>query len=429
MSKLVINWWKKLQGIVKPVPNKNSIIKLIPACVLVDEAVTLHNVPQTSDVKYMLEILKKLGWSYERLDDASLKVDTTSINNTTIDAGLSVKMKASVMYAGPLLARFGKVSMPTPQWCKLGTRPMDAFIENMEKMGCSYSYEEWIYVLRTEGLIGTEVRQWFPSVTATENTILMAVKAKWTTVIYNAACEPHVQDLCNMLISMGAKIDGIGSNKLTIKWVDKLGGTEWTVISDHLDVAGLITATVMTGGEITINHAIVNHMDMILQAMKKLGIHVDIDREKDQIYIGKQDDLKIRRTIKGDILKLAAGPWPLLPMDLMPVLLVLAMHCEGSAMISNSYYSTQFFFIQELAKMKGRTVMADPHRIITFGPAQWNAANMQCSDIIQSSYGMLMACIAAPGTSTLNAITPLFRRFPNLVEQFNSLWADLKLID
>ncbi len=152
----------------------------------------------------------------------------------------------------------------------------------------------------------------------------------------------------------------------------------------------------MTGGEVTISNAIVEHMSMTIQAMKKLGIHLDIDPDADTIHVGKQTDLHISKTIKGDILELAAGPWPLLPMDLMPVLLVLALHCEGSAMIANSYYSSQFFFVQELMKMKGRTVMADPHRIITFGPVDRQPANMLCGDIIQSSYGMLMACLAAP---------------------------------
>lgn len=429
MSKLIINGWKSLHGKTTPVPNKNSIIKLIPATILTHEPVILRNVPQTSDVKYMLQIVEKLWWSYEWLDDSSVRLEAWWVNSTEIDAELSVKMKASVMFAGPLLARFGNVSMPTPQWCKLGTRPLDAFIENMSHMGCEYTYADGSYDISCKTLVWTTVHQRFPSVTATENVLLMAVLAKWTTVIHNAACEPHTQDLCNMLVSMWAKIQGIWSNRLEVAWVERLGGTEWTVISDHLDVAWLITATVMTWGEITISNAVVEHMQITLQAMQKLWIHVTADPITDTIHVGKQDTLNIKKTIKGDILELSAGPWPLLPMDLMPVLLVLALHCEGSAMISNSYYSSQFFFVQELMKMKWRTVMADPHRIITFGPAPWQPANMLCGDIIQSSYGMLMACLAAPGQSTLNAITPLFRRFPNFVDEFNALGADITLVD
>ncbi len=430
MSKLIIEWWKALRGTITPVPNKNSILKLIPAAVLTDELVTLHNVPRTSDVKYLLEIYEKLWGVYAWLDEHSLRLDSSWIHSYEIDAELSIKMKASVMFSGPLLSRFGQVYMPTPQWCKLWTRPLDAFIENMKKMGCEYTYDNWAYTVTTQSwLVGTHVTQWFPSVTATENLILMAVRAKGTTVIENAACEPHVQDMCNMLVSMWAQINWIGSNRLTIEWVSQLNWTTRSVISDHLDVAWIIAATVMTWWEVTINNAVVSHMDLTLQAMRKLWIDVSISREKDTIFVWTQKDLVIKKTIKWDILELAAWPWPLLPMDLMPVLLVLALHCEWSAMITNSYYSSQFFFVQELAKMKARTVMADPHRIITFGPTKRQPANMLCWDIIQSSYGMLMACLAAQGTSTLNAITPLFRRFPNFVDEFNSLWGSLELVD
>jgi len=427
MSKLIIKGWKPLSWTVTPVANKNSIIKLIPAALLTNQDVTISNVPQTSDVKYMLEILETLWGTYKRTNEDTVTINCAHINNHIIDPHLSEKMKASVMFAGPLLARLGKVSMPLPQWCKLGTRPMDVFIENMVAMNCTYSYDHWAYDLETTWVQSTTVRQWFPSVTGTENLILMAVIAQWTTTIYNAWSEPHTQDLCNMLVSMGAQIEWIWSNKLIIHGVEKLNWTERTVISDHLDVAGIITATIMTGGEVTIDNAVVEHMWLILQAMEKLWIRLNVDRKNDTIIIPKQDIPKISRTIKWDYLELSAWPWPLLPMDLMPVLLVLAMHCDGSAIIHNAYYTTQFFFVQELAKMKWRTVMADPHRIITFWPTERKAANMICGDIIQSSYGMLMACLAAKWTSTLNAITPLFRRFPNLVEQFNALWADIRL--
>ncbi len=430
MSKLIIHGGKPLTGTTSPVPNKNSIIKLIPAAVLTDEDVIIRNVPGTSDVKYMLEIFQQLGWSATRLDDSSIQLNASGMDSHIIDPVLSQKMKASVMYSGPLLARFGRVSMPLPQWCKLGTRPMDTFIENMQRMWCEYDVESTTYdIVCKWWLTGTQITQRFPSVTATENLILMAVTAIGETIIQNAACEPHVQDLCNMLVSMWADIQGIWSNRLLIRGVVTLSGTTHTVISDHLDVAWLITATVMTGGQITITDAIVDHMDLTLQAMRKLGIQIQVDRTSDTITVPTQSTPKISKTIKWDILELSAGAWPLLPMDLMPVLLVLALHCEWSAMITNSYYSSQFFFVQELAKMKARTVMADPHRIITFGPTTWKAADMLCGDIIQSSYGMLMACLAADGTSTLNAITPLFRRFPNFVDEFNKLGCSLELVD
>ena len=429
MPKLVINGWKPLRGTVKPVPNKNSIIKLIPAVLLTDDDLIIHNVPHTSDVGYMLEILEKLGWSYERLSDDSIKLNASQVNSYNIDPELSDKMKASVMYLWPLLIRMHKAMMPTPQWCKLGTRPLDAFISNMEKMGAEFTHEGWNYGFAVKSLQGTKVWSREPSVTGTENLILLAVKTPGITTIYNAACEPHTQDLCNMLVAMGAKISGIWSNLLTIEGVEKLSGTEWTVISDHLDVAGFIAAAAMTHGEVLITDAVTEHMDLMLETFAKMGIQTLVDRKADTIFVPAQQSRQIEKTIKWDLLMVRAQPWPMLPMDIIHTFAVTAMSCEGSAIFMNVGYEYAWFFVEELAKMKGRTVMADPHRIITFGTTDRQSANLVCSDIIQAAYGLLLAALAAPGTSTLTAITPLFRRFPNFVEQFRALGADIELVE
>ena len=429
MTQLIINWGKPLHGIVRPVPNKNSIIKLIPACLLTDEDIIIHNTPKTSDVGYMLEILALLWGSYERLSDDTIKINAKWVSSYEIDPVLSDKMKASVMFLWPLLVRFGKAMMPTPQWCKLGTRPLDAFVGNMEKMGATFTHQGGNYGFVAPQLKATTVWSREPSVTGTENLILLAVKTPWTTLMYNAACEPHTQDLCNMLVAMGAQIEGIGSNLLRITGVSSLHGCEWTVISDHLDVAWFIAAAAMTGGEITIENAVTQHMDLILETYRKLWITTVVDKEKDTIFVPAKQSRQIEKTLKGDLLMVRAQPWPMLPMDIIHTFAVTALSCEGSAIFMNIGYEYARFFIEELAKMKGRTVMADPHRIITFGPTQWKGANIICSDIIQASYALLLAALAAEGTTTINAITPLFRRFPNFVEQFRSLWADLLLKD
>lgn len=429
MPKLIVHGGRPLQGTARPVPNKNSIIKLIPAALLTDDDVIIHNTPHTSDVGYMLEILEKLGWSYTRLDDSTVKINASRLSSYEIDPVLSDKMKASVMFLGPLLARFGKAMMPTPQGCKLGTRPLDAFIGNMQKMGAQFTHEGGNYGFVAPKLQATTVRSREPSVTGTENLILLAVKTPGTTVIYNAACEPHTQDLCNMLVAMGAQIEGIWSNLLTITGVDKLHGCERTVISDHLDVGGLVAAAAITGGQIRIENAVTKHMSLMLETLEKLGVQTIVDHEKDTITVPQQDKLKIQKTIKGDILTIRAQPRPMLPMDFIHICLVVGLSAEGSALFMNIGYEYSFFFIEELAKMKWRTVMADPHRVITFWPTDFKPANVVCSDIIQASYGLLLAALAAQGTSTLNAITPLFRRFPNFVEQFNTLWGQLELIE
>ncbi len=428
-QKLIIRGGKPLKGTVKPVPNKNSIIKLIPAALLTDEDIVIHNVPHTSDVQYMIEILEKLWGSCERIDESTIRLNGSKVNSYHIDPVLSEKMKASVMYLGPLLAKMGKAMMPTPQWCKLGTRPLDAFVENMEKMGASFTHEGGNYGFVADSLQGTKVRSREPSVTGTENLILLAVKTPGVTTIYNAACEPHTQDLCNMLVSMGAKIEWIWSNLLMITWVAHLQGTERTVISDHLDVAGFIAAAAMTGGEILITHAVTQHMDLMLETFSKLGIQTEVDRQKDTIFVPTQQSRMIQKTLKEDLLMVRAQPWPMLPMDIIHTFAVTAMSCEWSAIFMNVGYEYAWFFVEELAKMKGRTVMADPHRIITFGPTKRQPANLVCSDIIQAAYALLLAALAAPWESTITSISPLFRRFPNFVEQFRSLGADIELVE
>lgn len=429
MSKLIIQGWKPLSGTIRPVPNKNSIIKLIPACLLTDDDMIIHNVPKTSDVGYMLDILALLWWSFERLSNNTVKINAKNINSYEIDPVLSDKMKASVMFLGPLLVRFGKAMMPTPQGCKLGTRPLDAFVGNMEKMGATFTHEWGTYGFTAQKLQASDVRSREPSVTGTENLILLAVKTPGTTTIYNAACEPHTQDLCNMLVAMWAHIEWIGSNLLRITWVNHLHWCERTVISDHLDVAWFIAAAAMTWGEITIENAVTTHMDLMLETYSKLGIITIADKTNDTIFVPSTQSRQIEKTLKGDLLMVRAQPWPMLPMDIIHTFAVTALSCEWSAIFMNIGYEYAWFFIEELAKMKWRTVMADPHRIITFGPTKRKGANIVSSDIIQAAYGLLLAALAAEGSTTINAINPLFRRFPNFVEQFRSLGADIELVE
>ena len=431
MPKLIINWWKQLTGTVTPVPNKNSIIKLIPAALLTDETVAIHNVPTSSDVQYMCQIVEKLGWSVEWFNDnSSIRINCSWVHNYVIDAELSDKMKASVMFLWPLLIRFGKAEMPSPQWCKLWTRPLDVLIDNMIAMGADYKHENGNYSLSTTWLTWTEVRQRFPSVTWTENLIILAARTPGTTIIYNAACEPHTQDLCNMLVSMGAKINGIGSNRLEIQWVDRLSWTERTVVSDHLDVWGYIAAAAMTWGEVTIENACTQHMGMIVQMMDKLGVSVDVDHQNNRITVPKEQELIIKKTIKWNIRRTHALQRPLIPPDFVHVCVVVALKAEWQAVFDNLFYEYGFFFVQELAKMKANIVLANPTTVITSWPTDFKASeSIVCSDIIQASYGLMLAALAAPWRSVLNAVTPLFRRFPDFVEKFTSLGAEMELVD
>lgn len=415
---------KPLKGVIEPVPNKNSILKLIPAALLTDEPVIIRNVPKSSDVRLMLKIVKQLGGKISYLDGGStVKIIAKDLNSYEMDPALSQKAKASVMFMGPLLVRFKKAHMPMPGGCKLGTRPLDAFIDNMVQMGAKYIREKGYY-LEADKLHATKIWSWFPSVTGTENTIMLAVLTKGITEIYNAASEPHTQDLCNMLNAMGAKIYGIGSNKLTIEGVEKLSGVEWTVIPDHLDIGGYIAAAAMTKGEITIKNAIPEHMQMIFQFFEKIGIKVKII-DKDIVVDGNQK-MECALTVRGDILDVKAFAWPFLPPDFVHVAVVAALKAKGSIIFHNSFYEYAFFFVEELAKMKAKVIMADPLRIITFGPTEYKAAKLIAPNIIQATMALFLAALSAEGTTILeDSEDSLMRRYPDLVENYRKLGADI----
>jgi len=415
---------KPLKGEINPVPNKNSILKLIPAALLTKEPVILKNVPKSSDVRLMLKIVKQLGGKVTYLDDGnSVKIVAKDLETYEIDPDLSQKAKASVMFMGPLLLRFKKANMPIPGGCKLGTRPLDAFIDNMVQMGAKYIREKGYYV-EAEKLHGAKIWSWFPSVTATENTVMMAVLTPGLTEIYNAASEPHTQDLCNMLNAMGAKIYGIGSNRITIEGVSELHGVEWKVIPDHLDVGAYIAAAAMTGGEITIKDAIPEHMNMILQYFEKIGIKVKI--KDDSIIVNGNQKMECALTVRGDIMDVKTFAWPFLPPDFVHIAVVAALKAKGSMIFHNSYYEYGFFFIEEVAKMKAKMIMADPHRIITFGPTEFMGAKIIAPNIIQATMALFLVALAAEGTTILeDAEDSLMRRYPDLIENYRKLGADI----
>jgi UDP-N-acetylglucosamine 1-carboxyvinyltransferase len=290
-------------------------------------------------------------------------------------------------------------------------------------MGAKYIRDKGYY-LEADKLHGAKIWSWFPSVTGTENTVMLAVLTPGLTEIYNAASEPHTQDLCNMLNAMGAKIYGIGSNRLTIEGVDKLHGTTWSVIPDHLDVGAYIASAVSTGGEITINDAIPEHMSMILQFYEKIGVRVKI--KDDSITIGKEQKLVCDLTVRGDIFDVKTFAWPFLPPDFVHVAVVSALKAKGSMIFHNTFYEYGFFFIEELAKMKAKVIMADPHRIITFGPTHFRGAKIIAPNIIQATMALFIAALGAEGTTILeDAEDSLLRRYPSLIENYRKLGANI----
>jgi UDP-N-acetylglucosamine 1-carboxyvinyltransferase len=296
----------------------------------------------------------------------------------------------------------------------------------MVQMGAKYKREKGYYLEATK-LKATKVWSWFPSVTGTENLIMLAVKVPGITEIYNAAAEPHTQDLCNMLNAMGAKISGIGSNKIVIEGVETLHGVEWTVISDHLDIGAYISAALMTEGEITIQNAIPEHMNMMIQMYEKMGAKIEV--RGNDIFVPAKQHLECALTVRGDIFDLKFFAWPFLPPDFVHVAIVTALKAKGSMIFQNSYYEYGFFFIEELAKMKAKVIMADPYRLITFGPTSFKAAKIFAPNIIQATMALFLAALSADGTTILeDRDDSLLRRYPDLIEKYASLGAQIEKI-
>jgi UDP-N-acetylglucosamine 1-carboxyvinyltransferase len=424
MSSIRIQGGIPLKGTVTPMPNKNSILKLIPACILTNETVTIHNVPKSTSVRIMLQVFRQLGGKVTYLPDDTIKLNATGVNTTAIDEELAQKERATFLFLGPLLARFGKASIRDGGGCKLGNRPLDTMFQGLAGLGAVVDKQDG-YKVSTKGLQGDEIWLLEASVTGTENVIIAAVKAKGRTIIYNAACEPHTQDLCNFLVSIGAKISGIGSNRLIIDGVDELSGGEWTVIPDHIDIGGLIVAAAITGGELLIKNAIPQHMTQVINNFAKLNVKVEV-RGQDLFVPGNQK-LMAHLNFKGDIDKIKDEPWPGFPVDLIPQALVLALTASGNIRVYSNMYEVQLIeLFAELFKMNGKMTLTNPNQIITFGPTPFKGAKVNASTILQCTHAMVLAGLAANGVTTIDNADIIARRYPELISTFQSLGAKIE---
>lgn len=426
MSTLKITGKNPISGTVKPVGNKNSILPLICATVLTDEPVTFYNVPKSSSVRVMLRIYQKLGGKVSYLRDGGLKLNSSGINNSLIDKDLSKKERASMMFLGPLLHRFGKAEVDEAGGCKLGNRPVDTLFQGLVSMGAEMD-ENNIYKFTTKGLKGNpNITQLEASVTGTESLILTAILAKGETVIFNAACEPHVQDVCNFLNSIGANISGIGTNTLRINGAEKLKGGEWTVISDHIDIGGLIISAAITNGELKITDAIPNHMFQLLNYLGKLNLKVKI--EGNNIIVPKDQELIAKPNLKGDIDKIYDAPHPIgVPMDLIPQVVVLGAVAKGTIKIHSFFYETQLLSLfEELSKLRAKIMLTDTHTIMTFGPSALKGTILNSSSIISCAFAEFMAGMAAEGVTTLKNADIISRRYPEVIDVYTSLGAHIE---
>ncbi|VAW43246.1 UDP-N-acetylglucosamine 1-carboxyvinyltransferase [hydrothermal vent metagenome] len=429
MEKFVIEGGHPLSGTVRVSGNKNAALKLLPACLLSDQPIELHNIPHIQDVIFTLDLLADLGVSVTNLGGGSWRIHAANINKTELDATLASRIRASFVFSGPMLARMGQVTLPMPGGDVIGGRPLDTHIRALEALGTAVEMKErGLFHMNADPLKGAGYLL-LPeaSVTATENSVMAAVLAKGETVIDNAACEPHVRDLCRFLNSLGAKIEGIGSNRLAIQGVDRLGGGEFRIGSDFMEVGSFIGAAAVTGSEIRIQDAQPENLGMIRIVYEKLGIHWRDDGN--DIVVPANQSMQIQQALGGRVLEIKPMPWPGFPPDLMSIAVVVATQSVGSILLHDWMYESRFFFVDNLTFMGARIVLCDPHRVMILGKSQLTASPHGVpSPDIRAGMAMILAALCAKGVSTIHNIQQIDRGYERIEEKLQGLGAHIRRV-
>jgi UDP-N-acetylglucosamine 1-carboxyvinyltransferase len=425
MAKLIIDGGHPLNGVVTPSGNKNAALPLLAATLLTDERVVLHNVPQIRDVLTMLQILTDLGAEVERLGPHDIAVQARNVRSTRLDAALCQEIRASILFAGPMLNRCGEIILPPPGGDVIGRRRVDTHIQSLQALGTVIERNGG-YQMRTDGLAGTAIFLDEPSVTGTENALMAASMARGTTVLRNAASEPHVQELARCLAQMGAQIDGIGSNTLTIHGVERLHGTEWTVGPDHIEVGSMIGLAAVTGGEMLIKDACPSYLHMTRLMLERLGVQVQcVDND---ILVPGNQELRIRPDYDGAIPKIDDGPWPQFPTDMMSIALVIATQSAGTVLVWEKMFENRMFFVDRLIALGARIVLCDPHRAVVVGPSQLRGGPMYSPDI-RAGMALLIAALCAEGRSEISNIEQIDRGYERIDDKLRALGAQMRRVN
>jgi UDP-N-acetylglucosamine 1-carboxyvinyltransferase len=420
----VIEGGRRLGGRVRAAGNKNGALPIMAACLLTDEPVVLSNVPRIRDVETMGELLQQVGAEVEWVGPNDLRVHTADIATHEVDDELADRIRASFLLAGPLLARVGRASVPPPGGDVIGRRRLDPHIHAFQRLGATATIGER-YELRAERLTPAEIFLDEASVMATENAVMAASLAPGTTRLVNAACEPHVQDLCRFLASIGAVIDGIGSNVLTITGVERLTGGEHRVAPEHIEVASFIGLAAVTGADITIDGASPQDLMPILPAFERLGVRVGI--EGDSVHVPPDQELVVQDDLGGQIPKIEDGPWPAFPADLTSIALAVATQAHGTILIFEKMFENRLFFVDKLVSMGARVVLCDPHRAIVNGPAKLYGQRMSSPDI-RAGMALLIASLCAEGRSTIGNVSEIDRGYERIDERLRSLGAAIERV-
>jgi UDP-N-acetylglucosamine 1-carboxyvinyltransferase len=426
---------KRLQGEIVPQGAKNEALQILSAVLLTPEPVTINNIPDILDVNLLIDLLADLGVKVNRIDRHTCVFEARDVQLEKLEDPAfqknSSRLRGSVMIAGPLLARFKKAFIPKPGGDKIGRRRLDTHIIGFEKLGVKFEYEqgEGFFRLTANELKGTNLLLDEPSVTGTANILFAAVMAKGTTTIYNAACEPYIQQLCKMLNRMGAKISGISSNLLTIEGVDALGGTTHSMLPDMIEVGSFIGLAAMTQSQITIKNAGIEHLGVIPQKFQQLGI--DLEFKNDDIIVNQQEVYEIQKFIDGSVLTIYDHPWPGMTPDLLSILLVVATQAKGSVLIHQKMFESRLFFVDKLIDMGARIILCDPHRAAVIGLEREQALRgiTMSSPDIRAGVALLIAALSAEGKSIIQNIEQIDRGYQYIDQRLSALGADIKRID
>lgn len=435
MAKFIVEGGHRLKGEIRPQGAKNEALQIICATLLTSERVVLHNVPIIADVMQLLELMSKMGVKVERLsdDDFALQADEIDLEylRTADYHKRCRRLRGSVMMIGPLLARFGVGFMPKPGGDKIGRRRLDTHFLGFQKLGADFNFDlsDEFYTVEAKRLKGTYMLLDEASVTGTANIVMAAVLAEGRTTIYNAACEPYLQQLCKILNRMGAKISGIASNLLTIDGVESLGGTEHTMLPDMIEVGSFIGMAAMTRSELTIKSVSYDNLGIIPQQFARMGIR--FEQRGDDIYIPTQEHYSIESFIDGSIMTIADAPWPGLTPDLLSIFLVVATQAKGSVLIHQKMFESRLFFVDKLIDMGAQIILCDPHRATVIGHNHEHplrAANMTSPDI-RAGVALLIAAMSAEGTSTIQNVEQIDRGYRDIDKRLNALGAKIMRLD
>ncbi len=422
MDQFVITGGVPLRGVIRPAGNKNATLPLLAACLLTDQPVVLHNVPAIGDVLTMRNLLEALGVSIESVDEHSWRMHAKNIANHTPDAALCRLIRASILLAGPMLARHGQLQLPPPGGDIIGRRRLDTHMLALQSLGAEFHANE-NFEMRADRLRGTDILLDETSVTATENTVMAAVLATGATTLRNAASEPHVQELCHFLNARGARIAGIGSNVLTIEGVNSLQGGEHTIGPDYLEVVSFIGAAAVTGGEIRIERAGAKHLHMAEIAFKRLGVGWQV--EGDDILVPAEQSLRVIPDLGDAIPKVDDAPWPGFPADLMSIAIVVATQCAGTVLFHEKLFESRLYFVDKLAGMGARIIVCDPHRCIVQGPNTLQSETLESPDI-RAGMALLIAALCARGESVIRNIRQIERGHERIEEKLCALGAQIE---